>query len=802
MFVFLATAFVTFTYRFAGIDHTLALPFPINKSVSLIGFSMAIVTTSALFCFLTGLAVRAPGGFLSRPMKRFDLTGMCLITYTILLMEMEIALIKRESTWKNMIGVHMTQDATISDVLYTPELAYVTSVALVGVSYIMEKFDMINMSSFSIAIAFSLAKALSIYIDNMHYEQNMHLLSPTDTFFDAVLAGISFVIMVVPHAFLQPVYLKASTRYQRSISGGPVLTMATRRTIFIYAFLALPFAIILAEFAVVEPLVEIVLSNSNWSITGGIVLVLGTCMCMWGLSLLSMLNHYLPDGGAEFWKKISGSVFLLGAMMCCTFPMFGSASGKESIAWNPYKLVAVSTLGRNLARRSRSRTGGYGILSSLIATLLALMGPLELRERRNKSGGKDQLLPLRTTIFSLLFGGGVAWFVTVQIMSESDSLVLIFTTISSMMMAFLCTVASVLGYYVELENFAEVEQLANTVMVAFIVFFLTAAIPVLLTSSTAFPFVSAGWLATYLFICGMSFLLISVCLGQRKVKDIRTRGVANWFCLLAWMSILAVIFGKFGVAGLDENYEFISLFGPISILGTLAASPMLLFLEGEVPSTGAGRRLAGTHKSSLFSLSMPLHQLRKSNCLFPPFCGTVGAFLVASVYVNLLRGSGFLSFGHSVPPSRANLLDTLLSPSSKSGDDTGLSVLAEQTILLSHTLKASARLAGSGIWTSDSMLSPILHFVGICCTLPSLYLAMLHWWLRFGRRSVGGILNAPLPPMSSQLVCLSAVMNIFPIIFARGIPTLQASAYIQIFVGVVQILAQQQASSRASQTDT
>ena len=316
----------------------------------------------------------------------------------------------------------MVQDVTVGDAMYTPELAYLTGVALVGVSRTMKHFGMIKSSSSWIAIAFSVGKSFAIFFDKVHYEQDMHSLSPTDILFDAILPGIAFLIMAVPHVFLNPVHVKASTRYQRNISGGRVLLAKHRCIVLLYACIFLPLAIFLAAFAVMEPLLAILLDNNNtMTVTGFTVLVLGACTCMWGVSLLSMLNHYLPDGGGERWKKVSGFVFLLGVVICFTFPMFNSGmeTARSSISRNPYKLAAASTVGRDLMNRTQSRTGGWGVLSSLIATVLAVAGPLELKQRRNRSGTKDQSLLFRTTIFSLLFGGGVAWFVTVQLMNES-----------------------------------------------------------------------------------------------------------------------------------------------------------------------------------------------------------------------------------------------------------------------------------------------------------------------------------------------------------------------------------------------
>lgn len=171
-----------------------------------------------------------------------------------------------------------------------------------------------------------------------------------------------------------------------------------------------------------------------------------------------MLNHYLPDGGGEAWKKLSALAFLMGVGIFFGAPSIGASLGQA--AYSPY--ASVSSIGSQLVLRGKSRTGGWGMLSAVLATLLAVSGPLELKERRNASGRKDKYLLFRTMVFSIMFGGGVAWFITVQSMSESDWLSLILTLVASMVLAFLGTVASVLGYFIEPQNFDEEEQIVKT----------------------------------------------------------------------------------------------------------------------------------------------------------------------------------------------------------------------------------------------------------------------------------------------------------------------------------------------------
>jgi hypothetical protein len=104
-------------------------------------------------------------------------------------------------------------------------------------------------------------------------------------------------------------------------------------------------------------------------------------------------------------------------------------------------------------------------------------------------------------VFSLMFGCGVAWFVTMQSMSEEEFLTVIVTATACMAMAFFGTVSAVLGYFLELQNFDEASQVAKVWIGAFPIFGLIAGVSQFATESSH-PFGMGGWLSTYLALCG------------------------------------------------------------------------------------------------------------------------------------------------------------------------------------------------------------------------------------------------------------------------------------------------------------
>lgn len=70
--------------------------------------------------------------------------------------------------------------------------------------------------------------------------------------------------------------------------------------------------------------------------------------------------------------------------------------------------------------------------------------------------------------------------------------------IGCMAISFFGTVASVLGFFVEVENFEEVEQIVLVWAPAFPVFAFICGIPQFMLGDAAHAFGTGGWLSTYL----------------------------------------------------------------------------------------------------------------------------------------------------------------------------------------------------------------------------------------------------------------------------------------------------------------
>jgi hypothetical protein len=425
-------------------------------------------------------------------------------------------------------------------------------------------------------------------------------------------------------------------------------------------------------------------------------------------------------------------------------------------------------LGSQLASQSRSRTGGWGLLLASLATLLAVTGPLELCERRHPSGKKDQTLFLRLMVFSLMFSSGVSWFVTIQCMSHADILALAVTCLSCMIVTFFGTVACVLGYYAELETFDEVDQMVRIWIGAFSMFIIVVCGPSLLIPSVSTPLLGqGGCFTTYLAVCALVTFAMSMALRMRKSRGIRPRSLGNLCCMVSFVLAVACLFGSVGVSGLDDSFHVTTVMGvPVAIIGTFVLSPMLLVLEGESTSQRSGgvMRTSGSSRKLKNGLGIALNHLNKSNRFVPMLVGPVVALYVATFYSILLRGSFF--FGSGIPKSYGDAFAKILGRNRDS-----LASMAQKTTTYSEALVLAARVAGSGVWTSSNILGPIIHLAGLVATVPSVFL-LVYQNVRANRAQV--LFALPL--------------NVFPLLFCKGTPALQAISLIGLVGGLAQLL--------------
>lgn len=812
LFVVHATGVVLFSYRFAGMDTTIGLALP-GANVSLTRFGIVVVLASVVAGFLAGLAVRSSGGYGAQTIKRLDVAGALLVIYTFMLAVLECTLISQPLPAKDLAGVELdVTEVEDDEMLYDETLVYFTSGLVIIIALCMQYCKTVKPLSANVAISAAVGKAMSVFIDAHDENTSSEGYDKSDAvsiFFRCLSATLLLVLMFIPRVALNPVYVKSKFKRPPLApipgSGGIVdsLPRTARPMIILYCFIMLPGCLLVSVPSVIMPFIGActnVYGGSYYDVSPPLSVILGYILSFWGLASLSMLNHYLPDAGGELFKKFSAMTFLMAIGLVFVAPTFpdwmvdaflavGAGKSPASVLSksfnNPY--AALSSLGSELIRGEKSKSGGWGLVSATLATLLALTGPLELRERKHSTGRKDKYFLFRLMIFSIMFGCGVSWFIVMQNLSEEKFLVLILTAASCMAVSFFGTVATVLGYFLELENFEEAVQVAYVWVAAFPLFMAIASVPQFVLKQKIHPFGSGGWLSTFLTIYGITAIAFALALRSRKTKSKDTRATGNVSTVVAFICAISVLYGRFGVAGLDADFNVATLLGfPTSIVGTFLLSPILLALEGETSIESRGQRLkkisGAMHKTKTKAFSfMNIQNLNSSTKFVPPLMGSVTVFLYASLYVILVRGSGILFF-ENVAKDHEDVYKTMsadkgeaLSTESKLDD---LAKLYQKTIAHNQAMYASAKLAGAGFWTTENVFGPLLHLAGVAACLPSFYLLSHYLW------SGGG---GSTSKISAAMVTLALPLNSIPIFLCRGIPSLQAAAWVALIGGLLQL---------------
>lgn len=797
LFVVHAAAFLVFTYRFTGIDQKMELLFP-QESIPLVYFGMIVIATSALIGLVAGLAIRASGGLMQSTLKRFDCTGIILVLYTLVLAQLEISLLKNETlTGTKVTGIYNSTDPEIHLALYSMGYVVLTSAVIVGVALFMRHVRMTKQLSTCVVVSLAIGKGFAAYVDFLHSDFDGRDQNATDVYSMGIASCLAILLLATPYAFIQPVHLKSAS-HKRSVKGNePELPGNARWIMMSYAFIFAPLGAALALLSIVEPLLDCWLTGVELGVGTSLSLLFGICVSIWGLAYLNMLNHLLPDGGGEFWKKTSGVAFLFGVLLVITAPSYGPGDPGRFSSWNPYRYYAQGQGGSDTLHRIRTRTGGLGVLLACIATMLAIAGPLHLKERRSNTGVKDRFLLLRNMIFSLMFGGGLAWFVIVQIMSEADLLYLICSAVSCLIIAFLGTVIGVIGYFINIENFDEIDEISKLLIFALPILMAVAALPRIIGFILDVNIPQGGgssWLSAYFIVAGLTLFATSLAFRLRTSKDTRTRGLCNVFSVLSWSFLTADLYLRYGVGGLDENHQVTKFFGLAApVWGTYAASLVLLTMEGESSGKAAAKTMRGSgiRTNPPTFLSLPLHQLRHSNKYIPLFAGTNLVFLVASLYVVLFRGSWlFTSSG-----SKEDAFSDVFSRSIPGDTNQNLAILVEQTVRNSQILLTSSQIDSAGIWTAKSFTGPFRHLLGIMAILPSIYHSLQRWWFRSDRQALSGVdmaitHHAVIP---TNLLLITTCLAGLPIVTSWGLPCLQAAAFSSFLVGGLHILGNQPA---------
>jgi len=544
-FVVITMATIVITYRLTFLTESVeVLP---GQSIVLKKFADLAAIAATWLVLLVGLILRAPGGYASIIMRKLDITGICLFMYALAVVVMEFALLLEPMPLYSRDNNEVGRVA-----VYSPGICYFTGILSLVITWHVRTQKVIGEGSAIFTTSIIVGKILAVIIESSlgDYYDSLGMI------YRRWLAASLFHILLRAPFALQPINMKSSVMVYSRKRGDPsakptslqlrLPTHARYWAAIFYCAVVLPSVIVAAVRLVIEPLIGLFTGQDTYSSPSPLTEVIAYSASIWGVSVLIMINHFFPNGGADAWRKVSALTFVIGLFISFVSPTLpgGTSSSSSELSYLGY---AFQPLSSSLDVDDNSATGGWGLVSAFLAILLAMLGPLELREVKDASGRRDTRQLLRLMIFGLMFGCGLSFHYVMQSMSKDIFIPIFVTTFSCMAVSTLGTVAIVMAYFLEAREFGEAEQIANGwACVCFPVFFIISSMSL---SAHAHAFGIGGWASTYLSVCGLFAGAFSLVVGMRKDKTPTTRGYGNAGCVLSWLCAIIVVYGRYGVAG-------------------------------------------------------------------------------------------------------------------------------------------------------------------------------------------------------------------------------------------------------------
>ena len=174
-----------------------------------------------------------------------------------------------------------------------------------------------------------------------------------------------------------------------------------------------------------------------------------------------------------------------------------------------------------------------------------------------------------------------------------------------------------------------------------------------------------------------------------------------------------------------------------------------------------------------------MKNLQTSNALVPPIIGTIMVFYMVGLYTIFLRGLPFLGSQFNLKGPAAD--ETLSDIIAKEADAFGK--MAHTAILDSRAYSITTNLEASSFWTSKGVNWPMLHAGGLVATIPSAYFLLSESWYGIKR--------------SKAVIFFFLPLNVFPVLFCKGTPSIRALGVMLLLGGLVQLGSSRQKGNRA-----
>lgn len=335
VFVFFTVCTIIIAYRLTFLTETVEI-IP-GKQMVLRTFARVSMLATMWLIIIVGLVHRAPGGFGRDFMKKWDVAGVCFAVYGVVLSAMEFALLRQP------MPVYSRDNFEVGRVaVYSASIVYGTGLLTLIITWHLKAQKLIKGGSAVVTSAIAFGKMIAVLI-----EPNLDN-SLSSLFLRWVVASFLLMTICSPYA-LKPVHVKMSSQLPKNAA---VVVMA-------YCAVILPLIIFASVRLVLEPLIGLLTGHNNtayYATSPKLSEIIGYSAALWGVSVLSMVNHFLPNGGGEVWKRISALTFVMGTFVSFSAPAFPGSTP----SWDEPRNLFLSVSSLDDAS-SDVATGGWGL---------------------------------------------------------------------------------------------------------------------------------------------------------------------------------------------------------------------------------------------------------------------------------------------------------------------------------------------------------------------------------------------------------------------------------------------------------
>lgn len=272
----------------------------------------------------------------------------------------------------------------------------------------------------------------------------------------------------------------------------------------------------------------------------------GYSLFTWGLSTLGVLRYCLPEGGLRGLRKAACAAFVLGSLLIIVGP--GLLLARERAHTNSFYLVSSS----EISMQRREINGAWGLVSVMASLILCFFGYIDIPAKPRRHVGWAHVL-------SILFGSGLAWFLTNQLVEHMAQAELVFVSFSTSLIGYLQSYSTILIYNADSTSANSVINIAlqngfGSLMLLVIMVLVDFSIHGKVQGFR----LGGGHTASLISFSTFLFILCIVTKLNNKVKG-GLNMLVNISSTVSWIVAITAVYSTFGLIGIGVqcNKKFV-----------------------------------------------------------------------------------------------------------------------------------------------------------------------------------------------------------------------------------------------------